>query len=332
MVDDFAPSGSQNDVSRLHHNADRLLRGQGNRAGRGRMKSDGSLRPENYPRGMILSSGEDVPKGHSLKARIIIIELTHGDIDLDVLTQAQGDASTGLFAQSLSGYIRWLAPQIESLKAGLADRKEELRKQVRRSDFSHDRNPDVAASLIIGWETFLDYAYSSKGITEPTKNELFDRGRVAIAEMSNAQASHQIDEQPATRFLELLSAVIACGHAHLCHVDANKEPVSFLTQWGWRNISSDNDQGARLLPQGDKVGWIECDDIYLEPDSAFAAVQKLAKSQGTSFTVTQQTLWKRLDEKGHLASKESSRLRERVHIEGSRRSTIHIKADSLSVK
>ena len=61
-VDDFAPSGGQNDINRYHKEAERLFRGQGNSAGRLRMRADSSLRPEKAPRGMILATGEDIPR------------------------------------------------------------------------------------------------------------------------------------------------------------------------------------------------------------------------------------------------------------------------------
>src|SRR5436190_21137522 len=44
-VDDSVPQGSANEAQRFHREADRLLRAQGNRSGRGRMRSDGNLRP-----------------------------------------------------------------------------------------------------------------------------------------------------------------------------------------------------------------------------------------------------------------------------------------------
>src|SRR6185503_10786184 len=44
VVDDFAPCGSTSDVQRLHREADRLLRAQGNHSGRQRMRADSSLR------------------------------------------------------------------------------------------------------------------------------------------------------------------------------------------------------------------------------------------------------------------------------------------------
>jgi hypothetical protein len=77
-VDDFAPSGNAADVARLHREAERLLRAQGNAAGRQRMRADGTLRPAKPPRGLILSTGEDVPRGQSLRARQLILEVSKG--------------------------------------------------------------------------------------------------------------------------------------------------------------------------------------------------------------------------------------------------------------
>lgn len=74
VVDDFNPNGSSTDISRAHQNADRLLRAQGNRAGRGRMNADGSQRPEYFPRGLIVATGEDMPRGQSARGRTLALE------------------------------------------------------------------------------------------------------------------------------------------------------------------------------------------------------------------------------------------------------------------
>ena len=55
VVDDFAPQGTAFDVARLHREADRLLRAQGNRSGRGRLRPDGSPRPVKAPRGRLMA-------------------------------------------------------------------------------------------------------------------------------------------------------------------------------------------------------------------------------------------------------------------------------------
>src|SRR5262249_38047330 len=96
VVDDFAPTGSHWDIQRAHKEADRVVRAQGNRAGRGRLRSDGSHRPTKPPRGLILSTGEDVPRGQSTRARMVVLELSPGDLNWDALTQAQQDGEDGL--------------------------------------------------------------------------------------------------------------------------------------------------------------------------------------------------------------------------------------------
>ena len=51
VVDDYAPRGAAGDRQRLERDADRLLRAQGNRAGRQRMHRDGGLRRPDRPAG-----------------------------------------------------------------------------------------------------------------------------------------------------------------------------------------------------------------------------------------------------------------------------------------
>ncbi len=123
VVDDFAPAGATGDVSRMHREADRLLRAQGNRAGRQRMRADATLRPAKPPRGIIISTGEDVPRGQSLRARMLTLELGPGELDWARLTDCQRDAAAGLYAQAMAGFLRWLAPQYPAIRDGLRARR-----------------------------------------------------------------------------------------------------------------------------------------------------------------------------------------------------------------
>ncbi len=107
VIDDFAPTGTLSDVMRLHLKADRVLRGQGNHAARGRMRPDGSLRPEYFPRGLVVSSGEDIPNGQSLGARMFVAEVAPGDVNVVRLTEAQRLAADGQFARAIAAYVSW---------------------------------------------------------------------------------------------------------------------------------------------------------------------------------------------------------------------------------
>ena len=124
------------------------------------------MRPEYYPRGIVVSSGEDIPRGQSLRARTLILEISQGQIDLARLTRAQNEAAKGQLAQAMAGYIQWLAPQIDALKKTMPERLRKLRAAARKEPVQHDRTPDIVASLAVGWEMFLRFACEAGAIED----------------------------------------------------------------------------------------------------------------------------------------------------------------------
>jgi hypothetical protein len=316
-VDDFAPTGTTADVARLHRTADRLLRAQGNRSGRGRMRPDGTLRPEYYPRGLIVSSGEDTPRGQSLRARMVVSEISPGDVDLNVLTEMQQAAAEGLLASAMSGYVRYLAPRMSGLKENLPARQKELR---ANGVGAHARTPDVVASLALGLETFLRFAVEVGAITEARAGELWDAGWQALVDAAAAQAEHQASEEPTQQFRELLEAAIGGGDAHLADAEEDEKPDN-PGRWGWRYGLDE------WRPRGKRIGWLADDgSVLLEPGVAYAVAQRTAREQGIALLVNKSTLWKRMAEKGLLASRDSGRKRNttRATIDGNRKTVVHL--------
>jgi hypothetical protein len=164
VVDDFAPTGTTYDVARLHRTADRLLRAQGNRSGRGRMRADTTLRAEYYPRGLIVSSGEDVPRGQSLRSRMLVLEVSPGAVDLGVLTEVQQAAAQGLLASAMSGYLLWLAPRMDDLK-GTSGPPEGVKGGSRRRGRARP-DPGRRGEPCSGLETFLQFAAECGAVTD----------------------------------------------------------------------------------------------------------------------------------------------------------------------
>src|SRR5262249_26807683 len=117
VVDDLAPAGGQGDVQRLHRDADRLLRAQGNVAGRQRMRADGTLRRGKPPRGLLLRTAAETPRGQSLRARLLTLELDKSDVDWVRMTACQEHAAQGRYAEALSGFIQWLASSYDNMLA-----------------------------------------------------------------------------------------------------------------------------------------------------------------------------------------------------------------------
>ena len=337
VVDDFAPTGSTTDVQRMHREADRLLRAQGNQSARLRMRSDSSLRVPKPPRGLILSTGEDVPKGQSLRARLMIVEVPHagpGGVNSERLTVCQGHAAIGRFAQAMSGFLRWLAPQYEGMQPRLAEQVAALANKAQ-SIRQHQRTPYNMASLAVGLDYFLKFAAEVGALSESEVEDLWRRVWQALESVAAAQADHQASGEPVRRFLQLLSAAIASGQAHVAAPDGS-DPAS-PQSWGWRKtvVGTGDYQRTEWQPQGLRIGWVQSDDLYLESDAAFAEAQRLGSKAGEALSVTLQTLKKRLKERGLLASTESVGGRERLEVrrtlEGNRRTVLHLRSSTLVV-
>lgn len=318
VIDDFAPQGSSIDVARFHAAADRVFRAAGNHAGRGRLDSTARLREPKPPRALILSTGEDIPRGQSVRARLMILELTKGAIKPSDLTACQGDALAGLYSEAMGGFVQSLAGAYEEVR-GTFDRKVSEHRATALHDTAHARTPEIVANLHAAFELYLDFAVASGAIDVAQRDRLADRCWDALYEAAEAQAKHQAATEPTARFLTLLRSAVVSGRAHLDARNGGK-PDRAPVCCGWRLDNSGN-----WMPFGDCIGWVDDDHLYLEPASAYRVAQVASREMGEVLTISEQTLKKRLHEKGLLASIEESRgtLTIRRSIAGSSKQVLH---------
>lgn len=303
VIDDFCPTGSQADIQRAHKDGDRVLRAQGNRSGRQRLRPDGTLRPAKPPRGLVLSTGEDIPRGHSLRARLLIIEVPAQTLQdhQAPLTACQQAAAHGLYAQAMAGYVQWLAQHYDTIQDALQSALIALRAQAPQG--LHPRTPEIMAQCGLGLQHFLAYAADAGALTVAQCQRLWQRAWTTLARVAEAQHEHQRSEAPERRFLALLAAALTAGHAHA--VDAQTlGPPQAPYAWGWTPQSVGTGPYTRETwhPHGDCLGWVSAEGrLYLDPDAAFRVVQAFADSQKAPLPLTQRTLWKRLAEQGLIA-------------------------------
>lgn len=328
VVDDFAPQGG-NDSQRLHRDADRLFRGQGNQSGRQRMTAAGAIRQAKPPRGLILSTGEEIPRGQSLRARLLILEISPGDIDAARLTECQQHAAAGLYAQATASYLAWLAPKYGDLRDSLKAKISELRSNAAAAaDGMHARTLGIVASLAAGFWFFLKFADESGAISPKERARLRSESWQALLTAADAQAAKQATSEPAMHFLRLLAAVLASHRAHIAGIDGD-EPEN-PARWGWRRsvIQRSNFTDEAWQPQGRRIGWTDSESVYLEPDASYSETQKLAAEQNESLSVGAATLRRRLKERGFLASEDSARqtLLVRRKLEGGTKNVLHLLA------
>lgn len=262
-VDDFAPEGSSHDVQRHHATAARLFRAQGNSAVRGRMRADGSLRPNKPPRGMILSTGEDIPKGHSIKARTLILELEPGALDWQRITKAQSLAAGGIYASAMAGFIKWLAKDYAAhLEAFRADHNS-YREHLQST--GHKRTVDAGAQLLATYKSLLAFALEVGALTEAEHAALSQRINCGIQAALEPQANLQTQSDPVARFGELLAGIFISGRAHVADAVTGECPGDGC---GWEpyeaavfGLSTETKYRAK----GNRIGWLDGPDLYLEP-------------------------------------------------------------------
>lgn len=308
VIDDFAPTGTRGDAARYNREADRVLRAQGNASGRQRLGRDATLRSGKVPRGLILSTGEDIPRGQSLRARMFALELSPGALDWKLLSHCQRAAASGLYAQAMSAFLQWLAPRYRTIKKKQANTLSKLRREAANSR-QHKRTPEIVANLMLGMRYFLKFAKSVGAISEDEAEQSANEAWQALGAAAKAQNRHQRAEDPVQRFLELIRSALATHRAHLASAGSGR---------------SEDDNG-------ECIGWISENCVCLDPEVAFATAQKLAHEQGEFIPVGQKTLCQRMRDRGLLVRSDAERNLVRKTIGGVRRRVIAIDHKLLGV-
>jgi hypothetical protein len=197
------------------------------------------------------------------------------------------------------------------------------------TDGLHGRTPGIVADLAAGWRWWLDFAVAVGSIEAAERESLAVRVWRALCESGSAQVEQVENAEPCAHFLRLLTASLASGRVHIAAPDGSKPLVP--EGWGWRHEDTHGHSSWR--PLGRRIGWLDDEALYLEPDASYAAAQELAREQGEALPVSPRTLWRRMREQCLLASWDAKRQRCTVRrtLEGVRhREVLHLRLDTLS--
>lgn len=283
LVDDLHPTASPQERRRMDSVAQSIARMWGDRADRGRLRSDLSMQEGNPPRGIGMMTGEDLPEvGESGLARFVLVEVKPDDVSrLTELSALQDKAKSGELAAAMRSYIEWLLPQGENLPTHLRDRFRALRSDMAvRVTGVHGRQHDNAASLLLGFEMFLRCAEHSGDITSAKKAELLQEAVNVLEATSEAQKQTVRQEAPVRVFLETLGELLRTGAARVVNLIGNVPDPMATTM--------------------NAVGYRDEKHLYLIPGMAYSAVVSQLSKADTSFPVSKPTLWKRAVEQGYV--------------------------------
>ncbi|MGG1519025.1 DUF927 domain-containing protein [Paenibacillus oryzisoli] len=276
LVDDYHPNNNPVDAKKMEQIAQQLVRGYGDLQGRNRMNADGSLRITNVPRGLCLITAEDMISGSSSNSRLFPVEVLPGDVDLDKLTQAQKDSK--LLSQAMVGYLEWLGQEMQEQDIeSLTEFLHEKRNEASRLDV-HGRLVEAATMLYTGLHYALKYALSIGAITHERHDQILTEGWELFLDIANEQGEQVVEVKPTTRFLSIVSQLLANKSIHTV------------------NVKQQEPDGVSL--SGAHVGWHDKEFYYFLPDPLYNVVSQFLSRQEERFPITKQMLWRQLADEG----------------------------------
>ncbi|MEQ1636515.1 MAG: hypothetical protein ABL903_07475 [Methylococcales bacterium] len=323
VIDDFLASVNINETNKQYAKFERIGRSIGNQAGRDRMNQESTY----YPRGMVISTNEVLPKGGSLLGRFITVTFKRGDITREAITNLQAVARAGHPKMLMAAYIQWLAPQMPTLKQTIPEKVRQLREEASDGQYaiSHPRAAEIYANLMVGLDMFLSFCETEKLLNTNRTTIMQHETADHIKALLKAQSDFQDEQDEPLRFISLLISLLSSGSAHIADNFKNNAPIKTPFMYGWRTDGTVNTldppydyQAAKdgesygitqtviYKPYGKTIGWVNQakDEIYLDMETAFKEVQIFANQQNAPLLTPKADIIKQLGERGYLIASE----------------------------
>jgi hypothetical protein len=333
VVDDWRPGVTRADSDDMDRKAQRLLRGVGNRQGRGRMTSDIRLRTSYPPRGVVVVTAEALPEGpafQSAAARSLSINLSKEDVDLARLSDLQRDKQK--LSMAMRDYISYVAERYEQLAKELPAQREVLRNRLQgKLPDSHPRTPDNAAALIVALEQLKNYSVSVGGLDKTEARERYKVARDGVLTAARAHTEATRGGDPASTFVEILRSLFAAKRAYVRDRESGNHPPNCL-RMGWEDPEAafeSPDGFVRVTPtfrpatKAEFVGWADESFLCLDKEAAYAAVSGFAQRGGLPFGIKPKALWEAMS-RSAMSLTDPGRNDTTAKIEGKTRRIIQI--------
>jgi hypothetical protein len=327
VVDDWRPGVTRTDSEDMDRKAQRLLRGVGNRQGRGRMTADTTLRQSYPPRGFVMATAEALPEGPAFQSaaqRALCVKVSRQEIDLPKLSKLQQDREW--LSVAMSGYVSYVAPRYERLTEELPAQHEELRGLLRSElPGSHPRTPGNAAVLIVALRQLRDYTLSVGAMGRAEAQEAYVEARDGILEAARAHVETTRGGDPASTFIGILRSLFDAKRVFVKDRESGEEPPERL-RLGWEESSQDpslESSAFRPAHKADFVGWVDEDFLYLDPQAAYGAVSSFSQRSGIPFGIKPGALWEAMARSGKSLA-DAGRNNTTARVEGQSRRVIQI--------
>ena len=261
-----------------------------------------------------MATGEDVPNGHSLQARCVILSIKKGATDTDTLTALQELAEEEVLAQLMSNFLSWVARKADAKQVNDLMKLAHSDCMIKLPTSGHTRMRDNLASLMSGIWLLLEFGKELCDFSEGDITRLKSATLNAANKVAELQITADKEASDADRFIELLRSSLIMGAAHLAN-ERGGRPKDFCN-WGWKVTGADKYE--KVEGQGTKIGWTFNESICLDMKAALSVIKPLSTRLGNHLGSSERAINKALFEAGMLAKYDEGRYKRKVSVEGQR--------------
>jgi hypothetical protein len=274
VLDDYHPSQSRGDAMHKEQIAQRIIRAYSNRTARGRLNADTTDKGRYSPRGFLQVTGEEIISLPSTLARVFVVEIQPGDIDIKKLTSLQGRAH--LLPHAMCSFIRWGRDHMEEIRANFPQRFRELRSQSS-TDGSHRKLPEQIAFLRYALELVIGWMLDKKILSDKGANSLAEEGWNVFTRLSERHSQRIADDNPIKLFEEIMESLFTQGKVRL----------------EYRTISGH----AYGAAEGALIGYYDEQYVYMMPTTMWHELNRFCRTEDSHFPFTKTTFYKMLKDR-----------------------------------
>ena len=271
VLDDYHPSERRSDAMQKGQIAQRIIRAYANRTARGRLNSDTSDKGRYAPRGFLQVTGEEIVTLQSTLARVFVVEIQPGDINIQKMTELQGKAH--LLPHAMCSFILWVRDHMEEIKKSFPGRFGELRSQSSQAGF-HRKLPEQVAFLMFALETACGWLLDRGIISNEEAYSLADEGWDVFTRLSERHSRRIAEDSPVTIFEEVMETLFIQGKVRLEH------RAKFGETYGGND--------------GVLLGYFDDRFLYLLPAPMWHELSRFCISEGTHFPFSKNTFYRML--------------------------------------
>lgn len=282
-VDDYVPNreGGRSNSADMVANA--VISAVADRAERGSLNADKTIRASRPGRCTCIMTGEELPKlTTSRQLRLYRIDVQPGEIakDMSELGILRDYARAGFFRQCMRGYIEQLLGRWDGIREELRDRldaaSDEARKRVKRKE---GRLIEASMHLMMGVGLMLDYMLESGMIDEAARDARYETACAAIASNIEEQGRGIDAAKPEAVWLSTLASLV------------NTRSVTFVDR-------SEPTLGEAYRPG--MIGYKDESYYYVIAAAADEAIRERLRKGGVELGASSQAIYRTLVQNQHV--------------------------------